>query len=195
MNSIQWQGNGVRPEIAAQVIEFLKKNIPSLSQLALKSIFGIVVELLANVTNHAYVELTEIKPTDGWQITITENPETVLVSVKDWGISIPESVRRKHLIPFPLKLNLDKTLNEDCLLIYEAIYKRFLPATTRGMGLTSLLSSADRKNISGFLIKSGNGTYRYLGNKNFEFSEIMGPRFEGTLVQLEIPNLGPTREI
>lgn len=145
-------------------------------------------EAVSNTLSHAYgfemKGLPAIDQRKWWMLSEVKNDE-VFVAIYDWGVSIPESLRRKPELMDFLRLRRWK----DARLI-EAAATSLRTSTRlphRGKGLPEMVEFSKNLASGGLSISSGMGSYIYHAESNEFKRHRFTCRMPGTLVLWKLP--------
>lgn len=150
----KWSGTDISFQNHKDLYEYIDlEEIITKDKISLRNaIYSSTSEIIANIIHHAY-------PQDGtvsksWEIQISKNNQVFTISIRDHGISIPESLSRK--------LNKNFTNVTDCDLIQETFTPKILNFENgRGLGIPSLFEKNNCTHFSAITISSRNGQIHY----------------------------------
>lgn len=147
------QGHEADPILAGQICDFVHAHSPY-GRIETKSLFTMVMELMANTKQHAYNDYSHMD--NNWYVFVEDNPDFLNFVFLDTGEGIPKTISTKGLIE-----KIKSALNSaDAFFIASALRGELRSETGlhyRGKGLPEIYQRAVSNYIKDFSIISGFG--------------------------------------
>lgn len=87
------QGSEIRGEIASEICDFVNEKIISNSNLSTKRLYPMLIELMANVKQHAYHDESS-KMLPKWYVYVENREKNIKFVFLDTGAGIPNTIRK-----------------------------------------------------------------------------------------------------
>jgi hypothetical protein len=183
-------GIAVEPTIAGGITGFVRSKLQGSKPTALRQLYRMVIECMANTRNHAYRDV----PGQGyrWWIMASHHSPSHAVDFVfiDNGLGIPMTVRKKLLekviervVPGSAGFRM-----QDADLIASSLRGEFRTATRlgqRGKGLPSMREAAENKMIESFRVLSRHGVVDVDGGNARSVSQA----FRGTMLSWRMASI------
>jgi hypothetical protein len=177
------QGQKSESPIAKKICIFIQK-ICCLSRVDTIPLYNVLVELMGNTSQHAYVDKSQHDSrANSWYLYAEETNVSIKFVFLDTGVGIPSTVNKKwsEKIPF---------MNKDSEFIKSALNGEFRTQTRenhRGKGLPQIVECCQSGLLKNVLVLSGKGLCRIQNDSNSSYiTKDMSDRIFGTLFSWEI---------
>ena len=161
MENKEWRGDEVDTQCVIGIIDHLRLHYDFENESVLRSAYTSIIELLSNVSHHAYLDGNNKPKKHAWEIAVSSlDKESVSIVVADYGVTIPFSIiERLNIKQHVAGIHLPK-IDDD--LIKEAIYSLHIETKLgRGLGLRSIIDAIEEGSIENISIRSRDGFFQY----------------------------------
>ncbi|HHF3133866.1 TPA: ATP-binding protein [Vibrio diabolicus] len=179
----RWSDDCVQAESVRHILDYIRSSLRVEDKGILRSVYSALTELLYNIREHAYPEVTDNSYCP-WSVTLTRVGDGRLsIVVEDNGISIPVSILQKV---FNHRASLSNANCDDSMLITQAVnYTSTNNSSGRGKGLKSILRLIDADSLEALCISSRNGVFCYPSEASLS-SYAGNNSVNGTVVEIII---------
>lgn len=175
------RGDGVNGETTSTICDFVNSKINSSSVLPTKRLFSMLIEMMANVKQHAYKDSSGTM-IPRWYIYVENCEKEIRFIFLDSGVGIPNTIRKNWKERIKDFWGADK---DDPTYIEAALLGEFRTETKqgfRGKGLPEIYAAVTDVNnrIGNMTIISGHGRCDVCRN-NVIHKEYISDEFDGSL--------------
>ena len=169
------RGDLADPQLVGSICDFVH-TATGTGRLDTKRLFRLLIEMMTNVAQHAYKDLTRMS--SSWYIFVSDTPDGVRFVFLDTGLGIPQTIRMNWIEK--ITSLFDKS---DAHFIASALKGDFRTETEsfhRGKGLPEIYSCAQDGQFKRFNVVSGRGLCEVLDNGDVDERKLASA-LNGTL--------------
>lgn len=175
------QGGEINGELASTICDFVNEKMGSNSIIATKRLYPMLIELMANVTQHAYRDKSG-KMLPKWYIYVENRDEDIVFVFLDTGAGIPNTIRKNWAERILKLFGGDR---DDATYIEASLKGEFRTETKqdhRGKGLPEIYNAVKNKKnrMYELFIISGSGKCR-ISHDNIIEKEYINGSFDGSM--------------
>lgn len=177
-------GKLLDPNTASEICDFVNEICEKDIKFT-KALYEILIELMDNTTQHAYVEKEDLTVSQ-WYLFVENKDNSIQFIFLDTGKGIPATINKKIIVESKIVSTIFKKNDSEFILsTLNGEFRSKTKQSNRGKGLPWIYNHANNKNISNFIIFSRNGCCSVQENNPVKCMDYKNQIF-GTLLAWEL---------